>query len=1172
MPAPLSSVASRYAADVARLYPSPSTTEESYYPAIRDLFSGVLASRRLPFQVRIATSERRGAGGTDRPDFALYDREDFVSVFGEVKLPDVEIEDLAASEERENQIGRYLARTGVVLLATVRSVGLLACKPGYRRDPQRPVPPEDRDLLDVADLWESQRAVSQNRRIPIAAMERLAALVERAVTEFAPIAEASSLALILAHQARRAKEALPATFEAVAGLLEDYRTALGLTFDTREGSEFFRSSLIQTAFYSLFAGWTLWHRANDGTAFEWDRIDRYLKIPFLGKLFYEFRHPDRLAELGLAPHLDRAVATLGRVDRSVFFNRFSYSTLDAGATAPATAITYFYEPFLEAFDPDLRKELGVWYTPPEVVQYQVRKIDRLLRDHLNCPHGFADKRVVVLDPACGTGAYLLEVLRCIAEEIRARGDEALLGAELLQAVTDRVIGFEILTAPFVVAQLQLYLLLSDLGAAPPASRRPAVFLTNALTGWEGSDQIKLNFPELKEEHESARQVKQDARIIVVLGNPPYNRFAGIAIAEEADLVDHYKGITRVPKRNRAGEIVQGADGKPVLVQQGKSLLYMRWAIVKHLLDDLYIRFFRLGEKRIAEAAGEGIVSFISNSSYLMGRSHPLMRESLLTNFDEIWIDNMHGNRLASERTPWGDSCETLFSFNGAAGIKVGTSVSTFLRRQEPGTRRPAGTPVQYRDFWGRADAKRAALLESLDLDSWSAAKKKQAAEQPSGPREYETIYPAESARWLFAPREENVGYEAWPALDEIMPTSYQGINPNRGLSGSVIDHEREVVQDRMRDYFGASTFAAVRDAHPALAVERARYDPEETWRCLRNRSRFRNDHLVHYLLFPFDSRWIYYESECKLLNESRPEFWENVEDNEFFITVPQPRRPSEACPLFATTLVDLHVYDRGCVCFPRESAVGLQERTANLSHKAWAVLKATWRLAGETESVTARRFVGELFRYMLAVMHAPQYQLDHADALAQDWAHVPLCKDRERFRAIARLGDSVAMLLDPQADAERQIERKLGAQVARALAQVACIRETPVRAQDLDVTVSYYGSAQGRWVEREFVDDEPSHVALGETTGDLFINDDVYFSNIPKNIWTYELGGYQVLKKWLGYRHKDRLGRTLTLPETREFRSVVQRIAAILVVHSELDAAYESAAEDTFTAEELRLR
>lgn len=1165
-----------YAADVSQLSASSSTTEETYYPATRELLGKLLQGRSLPFQVRIATSEHRPTGGgADRPDFALYDREDFVAVFGEVKLPDAELNDLAVSVERNDQIGRYLGRTGVVLITNIRSFGLVAVAPGKRPNASGRVPPEHRQLLEVADLWSSEKALKRGDPISPEAIEALGDLVERAVTEFAPIAEPSSLALILARQARRAKADLPETFDAVAGLLEDYKTALGLTFATREGEEFFRSSLIQTAFYSLFAGWTLWHRANDGTKFEWDRIDRYLKIPFLGKLFYEFKHPDRLAELGLAPHLDRAAATLGRVDRPVFFGRFSYSTIGGGAPSTAAAITYFYEPFVEAFDPDLRKELGVWYTPPEVVRYQVRKIDRLLRDQLNCPHGFADERVVVLDPCCGTGAYLLEVMQCIAEEIDRRGDKTILAAELLHAVTKRILGFEILTAPFVVSQLQLYMLLADLGEAPKPPTRPAVFLTNALTGWEGSDQIKLNFPELKEEHESAQEVKKSARIIVILGNPPYNRFAGIAMAEEADLVDHYKGIKRVPKKVR-GKEVREKDGSVELVQDGQSLLYKDWGVVKQLLDDLYIRFFRLGEKRIAETSGEGVVSFISNSSYLVGRSHPIMRESILRNFDEVWIDNTHGNRLASERTPSGDSCETLFSFDGGAGIKVGTAISTFIKRRDSRAVPPDKTPVRYRDFWGKAERKRAALLESLEMDNWTPQFKKAASQLQEGPREYETFFPTRATRWMFSPRDENVGFEAWPALDELFPTSYQGINPNRGLDGSVIDFDKDAVANRMQEYFEAKSFKQLERAHPALATPRARYDPEETWDCLRKTSKFRPERVVPYLVFPLDSRWLYYETECKLLNERRPEYWENIEDNEFLIAVPQPRRVSETRPLMTRTLVDLHLHDRGSVCFPRESAggSGLHGRSANLAHQAWARLHKDWKLKvdSDMQAEGAKAFVGELFRYSLAVVHAPEYERDHADSIAQDWAHLPIAKDRTVFGDVVKIGADVAALLDPLVDAEQVVERILGKGVARTLAQITRSSGGAVTTRDLSVAFSYYGAAKGRWIARDVEAGESEHEAWGDGTGDLYINTSVHFANVPERVWNYELGGYAVLKKWLGYRHRDRIDRTLSLAEARHFRSMVQRIGALLVLHSKLDEAYGRAIVDAYTAEELGVR
>jgi hypothetical protein len=1162
--------AAEFAREVRRLVAAGSTTESSYYPAIKALWSRLLDSRNLPFDVRAGTSEERsGVPGTDLPDLALYDAGEFPAVFGEAKLLSATLPEMCVSTGRNDQIGRYLAQTGVVLLTNVRGVGLAACKPNYKRESGRPVPPSQRELLDTVDFWPSKEAILAGDSIAGELVQRLGDLLERAVTEFAPIAEPSSLARILARQARRAKADVPETFDAVAPLLEDYRAALGLTFDEEHGLEFFRSSLIQTAYYGIFVGWTLWHRARDGRPFEWERMGQYLKIPFLGQLFYDLAHQERLAELHLGPHLDRAAETLRRVDRNAFFTRFRYATLED--TDTLAALTYFYEPFLEAFDPDLRKELGVYYTPPEIVRYQVRTIDRLLREELGCRHGFADPRVIVLDPACGTGAYLIEVARCIAADLRRRGEGELLGAQLREALTTRLHGFEILTAPFVVSQLQLYLLLDDLGVTLPAGERPAVFLTNALTGWEETKRLKLNFPELKKEHDAAHRVKREAKIIVILGNPPYRRFVGTALDEEADLVDHYKGITRRPKKDRRGDDVLDADGKPVMVQVGESLLYKRWGIVKQLLDELYIRFFRLAEKHIGEDAEYGIVSFISNSSYLTGRSHPIMRESLLRNFHEVRIDNTHGNRLASERTPWGDSCETLFSFAGAAGIKVGTCISTFIKKKAPPTP-PEKTPVFYRDFWGRADGKRHALMESLDMQGWRKPRRDAAAGTPEGPRDYERFFPTEAARWKFSPRDFNAGYEAWAALDELFPATFQGVNPNRGLDGSLVDVDRAALAERMRHYYSAATFAEVQRRSPELVAERARYTPKDVWKELRtNKAKYVDARLVPYLVFPLDLRWLYYETDAKLLNERRPEFWENLSENEFLLAVPQCRRPSESRSLLARTLVDLHAHDRGAVCFPRATRAGtlVTALTANLNHRAWSALQAAFGLSGTLTSDEAINLVGSLFRCALAVFHAPRFESDYRDALTQDWAHLPIPKERADFDRLTALGQKVANLLDPQADAEPTIEQILGRDRVRTIAVPRGEGANP----DLRVTISYFGAGKGKWTARPYSEEEEGLPAWGDGTGDLWISRTTYFANVPERVWKHELGGYPVLKKWLGYRAaRDRDGKPLTLDETRYFRSMVQRLAALIGLQDELDTTVEQIAAVSFTAEELGLR
>lgn len=191
-------------------------------------------------------------------------------------------------------------------------------------------------------------------------------------------------------------------------------------------------------------------------------------------------------------------------------------------------------------------------------------------------------------------------------------------------------GFELLPAPFVVSHLQLGLLLQRLGAPLGGQKgdRAGVFLTNALTGWTAEDeQHPIPFPGMEEERDRSDEVKRSKPILVILGNPPYNGFAGMAVEEERDLSHAYRTTVKAPK------------------PQGQGL------------NDLYVRFFRMAERKIVEQTGRGVICFISNYSWLDGLSFTGMRERYLEKFDRIWIDNLHGDRVISEYAPDGRTSE-----------------------------------------------------------------------------------------------------------------------------------------------------------------------------------------------------------------------------------------------------------------------------------------------------------------------------------------------------------------------------------------------------------------------------------------------------------------------------------------------------------------------------------
>ena len=159
---------------------------------------------------------------------------------------------------------------------------------------------------------------------------------------------------------------------------------------------------------------------------------------------------------------------------------------------------------------------------------------------------------------------------------------------------------------------------------------------------------------------------------------------------------------------------------------------------------------------------------------------------------------------------------------------------------------------------------------------------------------------------------------------------------------------------------------------------------------------------------------------------------------EFLVGIPQARRPSESRPLTLSGLFDLHLHDWGSVGFPselnpHEDAGSLLKRPgeklvryANLAQEAWSSFQTAWNYKGDLQSIDAKRFCRELFRYAMAICHSPQYEVDHKDSLAQDWPHIPISKNKEQFEEGVKLGDQIARLLDPFGDPSRVLQELLG--------------------------------------------------------------------------------------------------------------------------------------------------
>ena len=635
----------------------------------------------------------------------------------------------------------------------------------------------------------------------------------RALSHRAALVEPKDVAWLLASYARDGLARVEAAGDApsLAAVRKALEDALGVRFEGERGARFFRSTLVQTLFYGVFSAWVLWARTG-GARFDWRTAVWHLRVPVLRALFQQLSDPGRLQPLGLVEVLDWTAAALDRVDQPAFFARF-HAGEGAGQDS---AVPYFYEPFLEAFDPALRRQLGVWYTPAEVVRYMVARVDRALKDDLGIADGLAAEHVYVLDPCCGTGAYLAEVLRRIAANLEGRGLGALAGARVKQAATGRVFGFELMPAPFVVAHLQVGLTMQDLDAplADDGQERAGVFLTNALTGWEPRATKPLPFPELEEERDRAERVKQATPILVILGNPPYNGFAGMAVDEERALSEAYRTTRRVRRPEGQG------------------------------LNDLYVRFFRMAERRIAEKTGQGIVCFISNYSWLDGLSFTGMRERYLEAFDVVRIDCLNGDKYKTGKVaPDGSPDPSIFSTEGdSVGIQVGTAIATLVRKADHAPAEAVG----FRHLWGQA--KREELLETAEAEPGALY----ADVPPLLPLGLPFVRTAVSEDWF-----------DWPALPEMFPVSFPGVQTKR--DSFLVDVDLDRLRKRIADYFDPETsHEEIARRYPAAMKSSSGFvvrDARAVRDALLVRGGPNEAGFVRFAYRPFDDRWLYWDAE-----------------------------------------------------------------------------------------------------------------------------------------------------------------------------------------------------------------------------------------------------------------------------------------------------------------------
>ena len=859
------------------------------------------------------------------------------------------------------------------------------------------------------------------------------------------IGTAKDLAERMAGSARNIRYLIIKTFEheLEKGFLHTWLAAFRETLIPDLDEERFADMFAQTLAYGLFAA-----RVHTPPGKDFSREMAAFNLPktnpFLRKLFSEIAGVDMPETIDWA--VDELVDMLNRTDMAAVLRDFGKGK---GKEDP---VVHFYETFLAAYDPNMRKLRGVYYTPEPVVSYLVRSVDHLLKARYNRAKGLADENTLILDPATGTATFLYFVVEQIYQKFAAQ--KGAWDSYVANHLLNRVFGFELLIAPYAVAHLKLGMQLAELGYKFTSEQRLGVYLTNTLEeAARKSDKLFAQW--ISDEANAAAKIKSVDPILVVLGNPPYSGHSAnrswvrVSIAKGQQYVADFgleQGrVTEI--RKKAAKV--GVVKMPTFIGRLMQDYYVvdgAWLNERNpkWLQNDYVKFIRFAQWRI-DKTGEGIIGYITSNSYLDGLIFRGMRQSLMRSFNEIYIYDLHGNSNKKERAHDGGEDNNVFD--------ITEGVSLVLCVKEKGNKNIAR--VFHADILGSRETKYKVLAESdVAQTEWTQLK-------PASPY------------YFFMPQivKRLAEYERFWQITAIMPKNLLGFQTHRDQVAIAFDET--TLKRQVAGYLGE---------RPS----------EADWK--------KNCRVCDYR--PFDKRFVYLSASVtdrprldieahlfkpnlalNTVRQTKAVTWQHavVSNKPTPAVFVELKDGSNVFPLYLYDNAETETQRRGggtMLMALFESSPGYSVRRANLHPKF--IQDLTRRLGLRWMPVDRgdlKKTVGpeDFFNYAYAIFHSPTYRERYAEFLKIDFPRLPLTSDLKLFRALALKGAELValhLLESPKLD--------------------ALITEFPIKGDNEVEKVQYTDNNQRVW-----------------------INAKQYFGNVPKNIWEFQIGGYRVCEKWL---------------------------------------------------------
>lgn len=623
-------------------------------------------------------------------------------------------------------------------------------------------------------------------------------------------------------------------------------------------------------------------------------------------------------------------------------------------------VHHFYETFLAAYDPELRKRRGVYYTPPEVVSYIVRSVHHLLDRELGYPGGLAHRKVRLLDPAAGTLAFPVEAVRQAFDAYRERCGPNAHPGRFRDELLERFLAVELLVAPYAIGHLKAAVLFSELGCPLESHQRLAFYLGNAL---ETKEPRQGELPPHTALSEEARHVLglREMPIPVVLGNPPY---AGHSANREARFRDLLEGWER-PDGTRDDGCYR-VDGEPLDERNTK------W------LQDDYVKFLRFAQWKI-DQAGHGVVAFVTNHGYLDNPTFRGFRESLLDTFDRLYLLDLHGNQKKGEHDA-----------NVFDGVRQGVAIALLVKlRETPRSSEPKR--VLRADLRG-SQREKLAWLDRHDVGSTS----------------WEEIRPR-SPLYLFEARDAELEdrFRSWPAVNEIFELGSVGVvTGDDAHTTAFSEDELRLRVSRDRSFIRTSKSGQIWEPSDKIywkQLDAQRDVSRDEWWRFRVRP---------YLFRPFDRRAVLYADyalERSRWNVMQHFFRDNVG---LVVTKQHKKRPGA----FVTDRITAHKvvspYDI-CYVFPLwrypEEVLAPEDREAQARLFTGEPLPRTPNLDRAFRKMLEHRYgrrpePEDVLGHVYAVLSSPRYLETYAELLKTGFPRIPFPDEWAAFRESSRLG------------------------------------------------------------------------------------------------------------------------------------------------------------------------